>query len=35
MDHYGFNCEGDYVDGENKWCKDKTSIYWYLNQKKV
>lgn len=31
-DHYGYDCTGNFVDGENNWCQDTQSIYWYLNQ---
>ena len=27
-DHYGYDCNGNYVDGETNWCSDQTSIYW-------
>lgn len=30
-DHYGYDCNGNYVDGETNWCNDQSSIYWLLN----
>lgn len=30
-DHYGYDCDGNYVDGENNWCNDQSNIYWFLN----
>ena len=30
-DHYGFDCSGNYVDGESFWCQDKNSIFYYVN----
>ena len=32
-DHYGYDCNGNYVDGETNWCNDQMNIYWVLNQK--
>ena len=33
FDHYGYNCEGNFVDGEANWCQDPSSTFYYLNQK--
>ena len=30
-DHYGYNCQGDYVDGRANWCIDPNSEYTKLN----
>ena len=28
FDHYGFDCSGNWVDGEDNWCKDRTNPWW-------
>mmetsp|Transcript_16219 Transcript_16219/g.25095 ORF Transcript_16219/g.25095 Transcript_16219/m.25095 type:complete len:236 (-) Transcript_16219:22-729(-) len=33
-DHYGYNCAGQFVDGEDNWCQDRTSTFWYFNQQR-
>lgn len=32
FDHYGYNCNGNMVDGEKNWCWDTNSTFYYLNQ---
>jgi hypothetical protein len=31
FDHYGYDCAGNIVDGEDKWCQNTNSAYWLLN----
>mmetsp|Transcript_12776 Transcript_12776/g.21593 ORF Transcript_12776/g.21593 Transcript_12776/m.21593 type:complete len:171 (-) Transcript_12776:142-654(-) len=30
-DHYGYDCSGLLVDGEQNWCQDRSSVYWLTN----
>ena len=31
FDHYGYTCEGEYIDGEENWCTEIDSVYYRLN----
>lgn len=33
-DYFGYDCEGNYVDGESHWCQEQGNTFTYLNNQK-
>ena len=34
-DHYGYDCDGNIIDGETNWCRNSDSPFWLLNNQRA